>query len=105
MAIIATGIELAKNVFAVHGVNLGGRCSFASPRSVEPTLGALIAALPPTVIGMAACSGAHFWARGWRQLPWPVASAWLRHCASVISVRAMLKLSSGTQRHPAAPGR
>ena len=24
MAIIATGIDLAKNVFAVHGVNLGG---------------------------------------------------------------------------------
>ena len=26
-------------------------------------LGALIAALPPTVIGMEACSGAHYWAR------------------------------------------
>ena len=35
------------------------RCSCARPRSVEPTLGALIAALPPTVIGIAACSGAH----------------------------------------------
>ena len=24
MAIIATGIDLAKNIFAVHGVNVGG---------------------------------------------------------------------------------
>jgi hypothetical protein len=35
MDIIATGIDLAKNVFAVHGVNLGERCSCASPRWVE----------------------------------------------------------------------
>ena len=33
------------------------------PKVARAKLGALIAALPPTVIGMEACSGAHFWAR------------------------------------------
>ena len=63
MAIIATGIDLAKNVFAVHGVNLGGGVQLRQPKVARAKLGALIAALPPTVIGMEACSGAHFWAR------------------------------------------
>ena len=63
MAIIATGIDLAKNVFAVHGVNLGGAVQLRQPKVARAKLGALIAALPPTVIGMEACSGAHYWAR------------------------------------------
>ena len=63
MAIIATGIDLATNVFAVHGVDRGGWCNCASPSKVgRAKLNALIAALPPTVIGMEACSGAHYWA-------------------------------------------
>ena len=36
MAIIATRIDLAKNVFAVHGADHGG-FSCASPRSDEPS--------------------------------------------------------------------
>ena len=32
MAIIATGIDLAKNVFAVHGVNLGGAVQLRQPK-------------------------------------------------------------------------
>jgi transposase len=63
MDIIATGIDLAKNVFAVHGVNLGGGVQLRQPKVGRAKLGALIAALPPTVIGMEACSGAHHWAR------------------------------------------
>ena len=63
MTIIATGIDLAKNVFAVHGVSLGGTVELRQPKVGRAKLGALIAALPPTVIGMEACSGAHHWAR------------------------------------------
>lgn len=38
MDIIATGIDLAKNVFAVHGVNLGGGVQLrgSMPFRVEP---------------------------------------------------------------------
>ena len=59
MVIIATGIDLAKNVFAVHGVNFGGAVEMRQPKVGRAKLNALIAALPPTVIGMEACSGAH----------------------------------------------
>ena len=63
MTIIATGIDLAKNVFAVHGVNASGMVLLRQPKVSRAKLGALIAALPPTVIGMEARSGAHYWAR------------------------------------------
>ena len=63
MAIIAIGVDLAKNVFAVHGVNESGAVPLRSPKVARGKLGALIAALPPCVVGMEACSGAHHWAR------------------------------------------
>lgn len=63
MTIIATGIDLAKNVFAVHGVNASGVVQLRQPKVARGKLQALIAALPPGVIGMEACSGAHHWAR------------------------------------------
>ena len=63
MSIIAIGIDLAKNVFAVHGVNQGGGVVVRQPKVARAKLNAMIAALPPCVIGMEACSGAHHWAR------------------------------------------
>ena len=63
MTIIATGIDLAKNIFAVHGVNQGGAVQLRQPKVARAKLNAMIAALPPGLIGMEACSGAHYWAR------------------------------------------
>jgi transposase len=63
MAIIAVGIDLAKNVFAVRGVNEGGTEQLRQPKVSRGKLNALIGSLPPCVIGMEACSGAHHWAR------------------------------------------
>ena len=63
MSIIAIGIDLAKNVFAVHGVNQGGGVELRQPKVGRAKLNAMIAALAPCVIGMEACSGAHDWAR------------------------------------------
>ena len=64
MAILYVGIDLAKNVFAVHGVNEAGKRRAACARAcARAKLLELIASLPPCVIGMEACSGAHHWAR------------------------------------------
>ena len=63
MTMVATGIDLAKNVFAVHGINANGGVDLRQPRVPRAKLHALIAALPPGLIGMEACSGAHHWAR------------------------------------------
>ena len=63
MSILYVGIDLAKNVFAVHGVNQAGSAELRQPKVARAKLHALIASLPPCVIGMEACSGAHHWAR------------------------------------------
>ena len=63
MAIVFVGIDLAKNVFAVHGVNEAGRPKLVRPAVPRARLQELIATLSPCTIGMEACSGAHHWAR------------------------------------------
>jgi transposase len=63
MKIITLGIDLAKNVFAVHGVDEFGKVGLARPNVRREQLLELVANLPPCVIGMESCSGAHHWAR------------------------------------------
>ena len=63
MAIVSVGIDLAKNVFAVHGVDEAGKPALVRPSVPRAKLLELIVALPPCLIGMEACSGAHHWAR------------------------------------------
>lgn len=67
MNIITVGIDLAKNIFAVHGVDENGKAVLIKPRVARDQLAALIAQLPPCLIGMEACTGAHHWARQFRQ--------------------------------------
>jgi transposase len=56
------GLDLAKNVFQVHGVDATGKTVLRRKlRRGEVT--DFFAALPPALIGMEACGGAHFWAR------------------------------------------
>jgi len=60
--ITTVGIDLAKNVFSLHGVNAAGKAVLR--RTVRrDQLEAVVAKLPACVIGMEACSGAHEWAR------------------------------------------
>ena len=64
--ITTVGIDLAKNVFSLHGVDAAGRAvlrrTVRRDRLVET-----VAALPPCLIGMEACSGAHEWGRRFEQ--------------------------------------
>jgi transposase len=66
VAIVTVGIDLAKNVFAVHGVDDNGKAVLVKPKIIREQLLALVVQLPPCVIGMEACSGAHHWARLFR---------------------------------------
>lgn len=63
MTIVTVGIDLAKNVFAVHGVDQAGKPVLVRPEVSRAKLPELIAHLAPCLIGMEACSGAHHWAR------------------------------------------
>ena len=55
MTIVTIGIDLAKNVFAVHGVDATGKPVLVCPSVPRGRLLELIAALPPCLIGMEAC--------------------------------------------------
>jgi transposase len=65
--ITTVGIDLAKQVFAVHAVAADGRLvlwrTVSRGRVVET-----IARLPPSLIGLEACTGAHEWARRFQVL-------------------------------------
>lgn len=63
MAILFVGIDLAKSVFALHGVDEHGKAVLVSPKVTRDKLVGVVAALPPCTVGMEACSGAHHWAR------------------------------------------
>ena len=57
MAIVFVGIDLAKNVFAVHAVDEHGKPALVRPAVPRAKLHELIASLPPCTIAMEACSG------------------------------------------------
>lgn len=63
MAIVHIGIDLAKNVFAVHGVDEHGKPVLVRPSVPRARLHELIASLAPCTVAMEACSGGHHWAR------------------------------------------
>src|SRR2546427_907179 len=63
MAQITTaGIDLAKKVFALHAIDGSGKVELRRTVRRDQLLG-VVASLPPCLIGMEACSGAHEWAR------------------------------------------
>lgn len=60
--ITTVGIDLAKNVFSLHGVDSAGKTVLRRTVRRE-RLAQTVASIPPCLIGMEACSGAHEWGR------------------------------------------
>src|SRR5208283_3141139 len=56
------GLDLAKTVFQVHGVDASGVVKLRRAVRRKQVL-AFFAKLPPCLIGMEACATAHYWAR------------------------------------------
>jgi transposase len=60
--VITIGLDIAKAVFQVHGVDVSGavviRKSIKRSRLLE-----FFAALPPCLVGIEACPSAHHWGR------------------------------------------
>ena len=64
MKITRVGVDLAKSVFQVHGVDRSGRCVWKRQLKRSIWLRVLMEKLEPSCeIGMEACGGAHHWAR------------------------------------------
>jgi len=67
MNIKRIGIDLAKQIFQLHGVD-GEEKTMLVKRLSRHQLLKHIANMPPCLIGMEACSGSHYWAREMQQL-------------------------------------
>ncbi|MDL9998322.1 IS110 family transposase [Variovorax sp. J22P240] len=62
MKITTIGIDLAKNVFQVHGIDEHGKAVLRKQLRRDQ-MATFFVNLPPCVIGIEACSSAHHWAR------------------------------------------
>lgn len=62
MTIATVGIDLAKNVLQVHGVDAHGKTLLKKQLKREQ-VAAFFVRLSPCLIGMEACGSAHHWAR------------------------------------------
>ncbi len=62
MKITTIGIDLAKNVFQIHGVDAKGKVVMRKVLKREQ-MAAFFANTPACLIGMEACGSAHYWAR------------------------------------------
>jgi len=62
MTIARVGVDLAKLVFQIHGVNRAEKVQQRKQLRRSQVLG-YFGKLEPCLIGMEACSGAHYWAR------------------------------------------
>lgn len=62
MNVKTLGIDLAKRVFQLHGIDSEGRVIIRK-RLSRTEFPNFIAKLPPCLIGMEACSGSNYWAR------------------------------------------
>ena len=62
MQITTIGLDIAKNVFQVHGIDINETAVVRKQLRRSQVL-AFFKALPPCLIGMEACATAHYWAR------------------------------------------
>lgn len=56
------GLDIAKNVFQVHGVDVNGKMVLRKQLK-RPQVLPFFANLVPCLVGLEACAGAHYWAR------------------------------------------
>ncbi len=61
-SVTTVGLDLAKHVFQVHGVDAAGRVVVAKAVKRDKLL-AFFASLPRCLVGMEACGSAHHWTR------------------------------------------
>ena len=62
MNVRTLGIDLAKNVFLVHGVDSQGKTVVRRDLRRQQVV-PFMRQLQPCLVGMEACGGAHYWAR------------------------------------------
>jgi transposase len=85
MQVTTVGIDLAKNVFQLHGCDATGKAVLRKQLARRRLLG-FVANLPPCLVAMEACASAHY--RGARDR-----EAWSRGAAHRSQVRKAVRQS------------
>src|SRR6516225_6793261 len=67
MQITTIGLDIAKNVFRVHGIDAAEKVAVRKQLRRSKVI-AFFEASPPCLVGMEACASAHYWARELRKL-------------------------------------
>ncbi len=67
MQVTTIGLDIAKNVFQVHGIDAREKVVVRKQLRRGQVI-AFFKALPPCLVGMEACATAHYWARELRKL-------------------------------------
>ena len=67
MNVTTLGIDLAKSIFQLHGVDDRGKVALQK-RVTRSKLWETVAQLPSCVIGLEACGSAQYWAREFQRL-------------------------------------
>ena len=62
MNVKTVGVDLAKNIFQLHGVDERGKVVLKKKVTRDRLLPSL-ANIGPALVGMEACAGAHYWAK------------------------------------------
>ena len=62
MQVSTIGVDLAKNVFQVHGVDSAGKVVISRQLRRKQVID-FFSKIPPCLVGMEACGTAHHWAR------------------------------------------
>jgi transposase len=62
--VTTVGLDLAKNLFQVHGADAQGR-PVLRRRLAREKVREFFANLPPCLVGLEACAAAHYWAGSW----------------------------------------
>lgn len=89
MAIATRGIDVARNIFALHGIAGAGKPFMVKPTVRREQLLEVVAALPDCVIGMEACSRALRWARQF---------SWFGHTVKPMAPKFVLPYRLGGKR-------
>ena len=98
MQVSTIGLDLAKNVFQVHGIDANEKVVVRKQLRRSQVI-AFFEALPPCLVGMEACATAHYWARELRMLGHEV------RLMPAKDVKAYVKRIPVTEIATSAPGR
>ena len=90
MKLTTIGIDVAKEVFGLHGVDAGGKVLLHKRISRKQLL-PWLARLEPCLVGMEACGSAHYWAREIERLG---------HTVRLMSPTVCYSLSERQQKRP-----